>query len=91
MNELLTDARFTLAVLGVLMAVFGWIARDHHQRVKNLEREAVRKEDLEQLRSDFADRHRENSSKFTGIEQGVIGIHDRIDDLYRDLINRRGS
>lgn len=89
MNGLLTDPRFTAAVVLTLVALISWIARGHSRRLETLEREAVRREDLDLLREESNERHQENSGKLNNIESGIRETHGRIDDLYRDLMNNR--
>jgi hypothetical protein len=92
MNELLSDPKFTLAVVGALVGLLMWLGRGYTRRLEALEREAVRKMDLKELRDDLRREHAENSEKLESIETAVTGTHRRIDDLYRDLMKeKRGS
>lgn len=88
MNGLLSDPRFGVAVVLSLLGLVTWIAKNHARRLEKLEDEAIRQSDLDQLRSEWKSRHEENSGKLTNIESGIRETHGRIDDLYRDLINR---
>jgi hypothetical protein len=76
-----------------VVAILTFMGRDVLKRLNHLEDTTVSKDDLDALetRLNFNnDRmHRENSKRLDGIETGTRGIHERIDDLYRDLINNR--
>lgn len=77
-----------LWVCAAFTGVLAWMWRTNESRLRDLEINAVRKGDLDKLRVEFALRHEENSNKLNNIESGVTGTHRRIDDLYRDLMNR---
>lgn len=46
---------------------------------------AVKRNELEDLRADMDDRHQENRDSMAEIKQGVTDTHRRIDDLYNYL------
>lgn len=94
MNEILADPKsIILGLLAVLMSIITWIGKDHMKRLRALEADAVRKADLEKLRKDIKqDRlsmHHENQNKLDRIDDTVTATHERIDALYRDMVQRR--
>lgn len=89
MNELLSDPKFTLAVVCALVGLLMWLGKGYTRRLEALEREAVRRKDLKELRDDLRLEHRENTEKLESIETAVTGTHRRIDQLYIDLMNQK--
>lgn len=94
MNELLTDTKsLILGLLAMIVAIISWLGKDHVKRLRALEADAVRKDDLEQLRQnlkqDREQMHRENQDKLNRIDETVTSTHQRIDALYRDMVQRR--
>lgn len=65
------------------------LTREEHERICMERNERVEKQ-LENLRDDMQARHKENCGKFDRIEEGINSTHQRLDDLYRDLIGRSG-
>lgn len=94
MNELFPTAKalltWMIGIIGTLLGLLGAVAlgfiRNH------MKAHYVTKEDLAEMRADMsADRqrmHDENQKKLNSIELAVTGTHKRMDDLYRDLIQR---
>jgi hypothetical protein len=92
MNELLSDTRFWLITLGtVIVGLVKYLLRGHAERLENLEMDAVRRKEFDQLRADLKDEHEQNSGRLDRIESGITGTHKRLDDLYRDLIGMGGQ
>ncbi|HEY6927443.1 MAG TPA: hypothetical protein VI653_28470 [Steroidobacteraceae bacterium] len=89
MNELLSDPKFSLFVVSALGALLMWLGKGYTRRLEALEREAVRKKDLKELREDLRSEHKQNTEKLDSIESAVTGTHRRIDDLYRDLMKQK--
>lgn len=84
-----------LWICAAFTGVLAWLWRMNETRLRtyearliHLEINAIRKDDLDKLRGEFAQRHEENSEKLNSIDSGVTSTHRRIDDLYRDLMNR---
>lgn len=71
MNELFTDPRFTLGVVTLLGMLLVWLGKGYVGRLEALEREAVRKEDLKQLRQDLKAEHAENSTRLEGLRNDL--------------------
>lgn len=93
-NEILADPKsIILGLLAILMSIITWIGKDHMKRLRALEADAVRKADLEKLRKDIADdrmaMHNQNQNKLDRIDATVTSTHQRIDALYRDMVQRR--
>lgn len=94
MNEILADPKsIILGLLTVLMSIITWIGKDHMKRLRALEADAVRRGDLEKLREDIKqdrlEMHHENQDKLDRIDETVTSTHQRIDALYRDMVQRR--
>ena len=76
---------------GLLLAVIGAIIRMEQRMGKTLTREEhericqERNARVEKQLGDMREEMRENLDK---IDTGITGTHRRLDDLYRDLINR---
>lgn len=92
MNELIQDTRFWLTTLGAaVVGLIRYLWRKQEKRLDSLESDMVRRSEFEQLRTDMREEREENSSRLDRIETGVTGTHKRLDDLYRDLMNRAGG
>jgi hypothetical protein len=82
MNELIeTWKTIALYLLGGLVTILSFIGRGALKRLEWLEQNAATK-------ADVAQRHRENLERLDRIETGITGTHARIDDLYRDLLEK---
>lgn len=91
MDALLSDPKFALAVVGALVGLLMWLGRGYIRRLELLEREAVKRKDLKELREDLRLEHKENSEKLESIEKAVTGTNRRIDELYRDLMKAKSG
>lgn len=82
MNDLLSDTRFWLTTLGAgILALMRYLWKKQEKRLEQLEADAVRKGELEQLREDLDRRHAENRATLDRIETAVTGTHKRIDAI----------
>lgn len=89
MNELFPDAKSVVLWLGgLVMALGGFILRGYHKDIETLKRNSVSREDVQRM-------HEENKDKLDAIDETVIATqvsvtktHERIDQLYRDLMNK---
>lgn len=89
MNELLSDARFWFTAMGLgLLGFVKYLWKKQEKRLDALEADAVRKDELQQLREDMEHRHDENRELLARIDASTTGTHQRIDQLYRDLRGR---
>lgn len=84
-----------LWVCAAFTAVLAWMWRMNEKRIRELEMHSVRQSDLDKFRSDISARHEENKKRdeetrglLGEISRGIRGTHERIDQLYRDLLNR---
>jgi hypothetical protein len=92
MNELLADTRFWLVSLGAaLLALIRYLWKRQERRLDALEADAVRKDEIKQLRQDMQARHEENRETLARIDASTTGTHERIDALYRDLMRKPGG
>lgn len=82
MNELISDPKFSLLVAGAFMGLLVWLGKRQIRRIDALEQTSVSKADIERM-------HGENTRKLEGIAVGVTATHRRIDEIYRDLLNRK--
>lgn len=93
MNELLSDVRFWFTAMGLaLVGLVKYLWNKQEKRLAKLEADSVRRQEFDSLRSDMRDEHAENTERLDRIEEeirtGITGTHRRLDDLYRDLMNR---
>lgn len=92
MNDLLTDPfKIIVSLFGVAMSILGWFVKRELSRIDKAVDDMVRKDELQQLREDMDQRHQENLGRLDRIDTATTGTHQRIDQLYRDLIERRKS
>lgn len=96
MNELLTDPRFALGLVTLLWGLTAVLARGYVtrlERLEMLERESAKKSDLAALREDLQRDHTQNTKNLTDIRdaitEGLTRTHERIDDIYRDLLKEK--
>lgn len=70
------------------------LTRDEHERICSERNERVEKQ-IDGLREDMQRRHEENRANYSKIEEtieaGITGTHQRLDALYRDLMNQRSG
>lgn len=97
MNDLLNDPKALVgylltALMGLAMYIWRKSDADKDRRIENLERNAVTKAYVDE-------RHNENTGRFENlgrrfdkledvVTEAVTRTHSRIDDLYRDLIEK---
>lgn len=94
MNELFPNAKalltWTFGIIGTLLGLLGVIAMAFVRSY--MKANYVTKEDLavmrEELSEERARQHSEGQRKLDSIQNAVTGTHQRLDQLYRDLINR---
>lgn len=94
MNELLSDTKsIILGLFAVVMSLITFIGKNHLKRLRALEASAVRRQELTQLREDIKhdrqEMHQANQDKLNRIDETVTATHRRIDELYRDMIQRK--
>lgn len=89
-----------LVLGGIAVAIagggLGWLlriernmlTREDHEKICQ-ERNATVQRSVDDLRDDMERRHTENRKSFDKIETGVTGTHQRLDSLYRDLLNQK--
>lgn len=92
MNALLSDPfKLVVIALGAVMTLLGWFMRREMSRFDKALDDMVRKDELEKLRDDMDRRHQEHLGRLDKIDSATTGTHQRIDQLYRDLIDRAGK
>lgn len=82
MNEIFDDAKSVILwLLGAIMAVLTWLGKRQIKRIDDLERDAVKRDELSktlaQMREDRLQMHRENREELRYIRERVDGIADR--------------
>lgn len=78
MNELLSDPRLSMALVGVLMSFFGFIAKRLHDKVEQHQRDHVTREELrETIAEERGDRERMHLENRTDLQY----IRVRIDSM----------
>lgn len=79
-------------LMSVVTGLLGFLGRDVLKRVKHLEDTKVGKDDLAKLEKSMSEQrrsmHAENKERLESIGEGVTRTHERIDQLYRDLMGR---
>lgn len=88
MDALLNDPKLHSGLVAVLVAAGIWFVKREVARIDKALAGAVRRDELKQLRQDMDRRHEENSGRLERIETGVTGTHQRIDQLYCDLMDK---
>lgn len=77
----------------LLLALIGIIVRVERRMGKALtreEHERICKDRNDRVEKQIDDMRGEMRETFDKIDTGITGTHRRLDDLYRDLINRSG-
>ena len=83
MNELFPDVRaIALWLLGAIVTILGFFGRRHLKEYDEFKKGAISRVEVERM-------HQENGSKLDAIGETATATHARIDQLYRDLLNRR--
>lgn len=83
MYDILADPKaLAICLLGGFVTLIAWIGRRELKRLDELDENAVRREEMETF-------HRDNVNRLDGIQATVESTHRRIDDIYRDLLNKR--
>ena len=87
-------AMLVLAVIAIIVRVERRMGKaltreEHEQICRDRNQQVESKLDL--LRRDMERRHEENREAYDKIETGITGTHQRLDALYRDLLNQRGG
>lgn len=75
-------------VRGVEVELAKKLSTEAHDRICTERNETVQRS-VDDLREDMERRHTENRKSFDKIETGVTGTHQRLDSLYRDLLNQK--
>lgn len=88
MDELLNDPKLHSGIVAALVGLGIWFVKREVRRIDKALEGAVRRDELKQLREDMDRRHEENSGRLGRIETGVTGTHQRIDQLYCDLMDK---
>lgn len=92
MNELLSDTRFWLVTLGGgIVAFVKYLWNRQEKRIDAMEDDMVRRAEFDQFRADQKEEHQENIGRLDDIQTGITGTNRRLDDLYRDLMNKAGG
>lgn len=89
MNDLLTDPKsWVIGLITLLGAIVAWFFQRELARIDRAIAESVKRDEFNQLRRDMDARHTENVDKLDRIDLGITGTHQRIDALYRDLMDK---
>lgn len=91
MNDLLNDPKLHSVGMVILMGIAGFFGRRELKRLDESIKDSVKRQEFDQLRKDMDTRHQENIGRLDQIGETAIQTHRRIDDLYRDLIVKKGS
>lgn len=67
-----------------------YLTREEHERICQERNNRVQRS-LDELREGMNERHTENRETLGEIRDTVTGMHERMDTLYRDLIQRAGA
>lgn len=82
MLELLSNNVLVIsAILGTAFAVGWWFLRRHLMRVDAIDKDAVRKHDLEEMRAERERLHKENADKLESINATVQATYKSIADM----------
>lgn len=82
MYEILSDPKaLALFLLGGYVTLLTWAGKRAIKKFDDLNDNAVRREEMLRL-------HSENTARLDKINDGVERTHERIDDIYRDLMNK---
>lgn len=89
MNDLLTDPKaWVIGLLATLGGIVAWFFQRELSRIDRAIAESVKRDEFNALRADMDRRHNENVTKLDNIDSGITGTHQRIDALYRDLLDK---
>ena len=92
MDDWINDPKLHSTLVAILVAAGAWFVKREVRRIDQGLANAVKRSELEQLRADMRREHQENISRLdrieTAIDTGITGTHRRIDDLYKELINK---
>ena len=89
MNDLLTDPKaWVIGLLATLGGIVAWFFQRELSRIDRAIAESVKRDEFNALRADMGRRHNENVTKLDNINSGITGTHQRIDALYRDLLDK---
>lgn len=94
MNEVFPTAKelltWAFGIIGTLLGFLGVVALGFIR--SHMKANYVTKEDLAAMRDELSEerqrQHAEGQRKLDAIQTAVTGTHQRLDQLYRDLINR---
>ena len=90
-----------VAIAGLAVTVVGWfirlerrlgahLTREEHERICSEQNARVEKS-IDDMCEDMDERHAENRETLGEIRDATNGIHQRIDSMYRDILNRGGG
>lgn len=92
MDEWFNDPKLHSALVAVLVAIGVFLMKREVKRIDEGLAHAVKRSELEQLRADMRNEHRENVGRLDGIERkidtGITGTHQRIDRIFEKLAER---
>ena len=92
MNEWINDPKLHSIFVATLVSLGVFLVKREVKRIDEGLANAVKRSELEQLRADMRREHQENIGRLdrieTAIDTGITGTHRRIDDLYKELINK---
>lgn len=82
MLELLSDNRAVISILGgAVFVIAWWFIRRHLMRMDALDKDAVRKHDLNDMRTERERLHKENAQRLESITATVEAIYKSIADM----------
>lgn len=92
MDDWINDPKLHSFLVAALVALGVYLVKREVKRIDEGLAHAVKRSELEQLRADMRREHQENLGRLDRIESaidtGITGTHRRIDDLYKELINK---
>lgn len=93
MNDVPTYTKIIDACVAILAGLVIWFAKrsvsQYDERIQTLERDAVRMASLQAFRDQLTVEHRDNKARLERIEDSVASTGDRVDDLFKFLVNRK--
>jgi len=93
MNELLPEPKTVIGgLLAILMGLLAWLGKRMDRRVAELEKYSVPREELDkklaQMQQERQRMHDENTRRLEEISDTTTRTHERIDQIYRDMMQR---
>lgn len=93
MNDVPTYTKIIDGCLAILAGLVIWFSKrsvkQYDERIQTLERDAVRTASMQSLRDQLTVEHRDNKARLERIEDSVASTGNRVDDLFKFLVNRK--